>query len=477
MKKLFKELSESYYGQWLLYGIGSLFSVSVFPAFSLGWICLNIVVFHFINTMSIVLHELGHAIAAICVGMEVIGITIGHGKTIFEFQLFEITWQIKQVPLVGVTSILGKSTYFYRLREFIISLFGPLTNLMLILLVLKFPKEFVTFNPPDFYVFPGIILCIVNVVMFADIFAPRHINIDGNRMPNDSLRMLTLPFLSTKDVKKEVAHSWLFDGCKSESGGNYQQAIESFSKAIQYNQDCFQACQRRGNAYRALKDDGQAIYNYQQAIDLVSKTINLEQLNAANYYSRALIYHDWMKIDTGRRGNAIEDLTKAISIDPSNNSFYFIRAALYCYSGCECQAIEDFTTVIKLKPDADAYYNRGVTYYQAKNYQSAVEDLDIVINLDGNNISAYYGRGNARYELQDQIGSFEDYDRAKFLSSSITITDGDEHGFYARSIAYIRLENRVRAIEDLQMAESLCLEHVNTSLLKQIREELEKIST
>jgi tetratricopeptide (TPR) repeat protein/Zn-dependent protease len=477
MSKLFKEISESNYGKWLLYGIGGLVSVSVFPTFSLGWICLNIVIFHLFNTMSIVCHELGHAIAAICVRAEVIEITIGHGKIISEFQFFGILWKIKQVPLGGATYILRKSTCLYRSREFIISLSGPLTNLIIIWLVLKFPKEFITFNPPDFYVFPGIILCLVNVIMFADIFYPRHINIDGNQVPNDSLRMLTLPFLSTKNVKKEVIQSWIFDGYKSESSGNYPQAIESFTKAIQYNTEYFQSYQRRGNAYRMMKDDRNAIDDYEQAIDCVSKTINLEQLNSANYYSRALIYHDWMKVDVSKLENAIEDLTKAIDIDRSNNSFYYIRAALYCYSGCECQAIEDFTTVIKLKPDADAYYNRGVTYYQAKNYQSAIEDLGMVINLDGNNISAYYGRGNARYELQDKIGAFEDYDRCKFLSSSVTITSGDEHGFYARGIAYIRLGNRVKAIKDLQMAESFCLEHVNTSLLKQIREELEKIST
>lgn len=182
-----------------------------------------------------------------------------------------------------------------------------------------------------------------------------------------------------------------------------------------------------------------------------------------------------MKIDSTQAQNAIEDLTKAIELNPTNKSFYLIRAAIYCYSSLESQAIDDFTKVIQLEPDADAYYNRGVSYYQFKKYQSAIEDLDVAINIDNNSISAYYSRGNAKYELQDQIGAFEDYDRAKFLSYSATIIPEDEHGFYARGIAYIRLGNRDKAIEDLQMAESLCLEHVNTSLVKQIREEVEKI--
>jgi tetratricopeptide (TPR) repeat protein len=335
MNKLFKEISESKYGEWVLYAIGGLVSVSIFPKFSLSWLWLNIVIFYFIK--------------------------------------------------------------------------------------------------------------------------------------------LKIPFLSTREVAEEISTSWLFDGYKWECVGNDRQAIDSFTKAIQYHPDYFQSYQRRGNAYRKIKEDRQAIDDYQQAIDIISKTIKLEQLNAANYYSRALIYHDWMKIDASRMENAIENLTKAIDIDSTNNSFYFLRAVIYCYSGCEQEAIEDFTTIIKLRPTSNAYYNRGVSYYQSNNYQSAIEDLDMVINLDGSNISAYYVRGNARYELQDKIGAFEDYDRAKFLNSSITMPSGDEDGFYARGIAYIRLGNRVKAIEDFQMAESLCLEYRNTSLLKQIREEHKNI--
>jgi tetratricopeptide (TPR) repeat protein len=477
MNKLFKEISESKYGEWVLYAVGGVVSVSIFPKFSLGWLWLNIVVFYFINTISIVLHELGHAVAALLVGMEVTEIVIGYGKDIFDIRLFGIDWKIKQFPTCGAVYVLGRSTFLYRSRMFLISLFGPLTNLILVWLVLELPREFMTIGSPKIYIFPGIILCFANIYLVGISLFPRHVNMYGGWGPTDGLRMLQLPLLSTKEVGEEISKSWLIDGYNLECAGNDRQAIDSFSKAIQYNPDYFQSYHRRGNAYRKIKDARQAIHDYQQAIDLIGKGIKLERLNAANYYSRALIYHDWMKIDPSRMENAIKDSTKAIDIDSSNNSFYFLRAVIYCYSGCEGEAIEDFTTIIKLRPTPNAYYNRGVSYYHSNNYQSAIEDLDMVINLDGNNISAYYIRGNARYEIQDKIGAFEDYDRAKFLNSSTTIASGDEDGFYARGIAYIRSGNKVKAIEDLQMAESICLEHGHTSLLKQIRKELEKTSS
>ena len=477
MIKLFKEISQSYYGQWLLYGVGGLVSVVFFPSFSLGWICLNIIIFYFINIISIIFHELGHAIAALCLGMDVNKIVIGSGENILEFQIFGIPWEIKQVPFGGATYILCKSTYFYRLRSFIVSLFGPLTNLILVLLTLKFPKEFITFNPPDVYVFPGIILCVRNAIYAIENLLPQYIDCDGSRVPNDGLRMRTLPSLSTKEVAEEVAGYWLFDGYDLALNGNYHKAIESFGQALHHNPDCFEACQRRGNVYRSMKDDQGASENYQQAINILDHKIELEHLNSAYYYSRGLVYIDWMRMEANQSSNAITDLTKAIEIDPSNKSFYCARAAVYCYSGFETQAIKDFTRIIEIKSDGDAYYNRGAIHCQFKNYQAAVEDLDLAIKLDSNSVSAYYNRGNAKYELQDKLGAFEDYDRAKFLSLNGAVMSEDEHGFYARGIAHIRLKNEANAVKDFQKAENLCLEHGNTSLLKQIRSGIEKIST
>ena len=477
MNKLFKQISQSYYGQWLLYGTGGLVSVAMFPSFSLGWICLNIIIFYFINIISIIFHELGHAIAALCLGMEVNKIVIGSGENILEFQILGIPWKIKQVPFGGAAYILCKSTYLYRSRSFIVSLFGPLTNLMLVLLTLKFPKEFITFNPPDVYIFPGIILCVGNTIFVIKSLLPQYVDFDGSRVPNDGLRMWTLPSLSTKKVSEEVAGYWLFDGYNLALNDNYQKAIKSFGQALHHKPDYFDAYQRRGNVCRSIKDDRQAVGNYQQAINILDQKAELEHLNPAHYYSRGLVYIDWMIIDANQSPKAITALTQAIDLDPRNKSFYCARASVYCCSGFETQAVKDFTRIIEIQPDGDAYYNRGAIHCQCKNYHAAIEDLDLAIKLDSNSVSAYYNRGNAKYELEDKSGAFQDYDRAKFLSSTGAVIDEDEYGFYARGIAHIRLKNEANAIKDFQKAETLCLEHGNTSLLKQIRSEIEKIST
>ena len=476
MSKLLKQIWENY-GDWISSLTIGLVLAIVFPNSSIGWICLNLVLFHLICAISIVPHELGHAIATYCVGMQVTEITIGSGKTIFEFQLFGTPWKIKQVPVGGMTYILMTSTHFYRLRMFVIALFGPLANFSLICLALQFPTNFIVAHLPGIYIFPGIVFCISNAILVIINLSPKYLNIDGVRVPNDGLLMLTAPFISTKEIGAEVARSWLTNGERWERRGNYPKAIASFSKAIQYDPGDFRAYQSNGNAYRSIKDDRLAIDNYQQAIDRLSYSIKLEHRNPDYYYSRANVYYDWRKLDPAKSIKAIEDLTVAIDIDPHQQYFYYLRAAIYCYSACEAKAIEDFTKIIHLAPDANAYYNRGVTYYQAKDYRAAIEDLTVAIDLDGNNSSSYYNRGNAKYKLQYKLGAFEDYNLAKVASSNEDIISKDEHNFYARGIADIWLGNKIGAIDNFERAVALCLEYGNTSLLQRSRAELAQITS
>jgi tetratricopeptide (TPR) repeat protein len=468
MGNFFGAISKSDYWPCICALVGLVFVV-VQPSYWLGWVFLNIFLYQLISVLIIIPHELGHAIATRFVGMKVIKIIIGSGRTVFTLQLLGILWEVKRFPIGGRTLFSGESTHFYRLRLFLIILCGPLTNFFLILLALQLPQEFILKNPPGTYLFPGIIFYTVNALIVVNNLFPHYIYIDKIKIPNDGLQMLTIPFLSKQEIVQRVALSYVLDGLDWEHRGNYKQAIESFSEAIRKNPACVQAYQRRGNAYQAISD-------YQKAVENFNQVIKLEPQNATSYFFRGFAYYHWQRIDSTKFQNVIEDFSQAIYIEPNVEFFYNIRGASYSYFDNDMQAIEDFTKVIQLNANTISYYNRGVIYYQLKNYQAALEDFDRAINIDSKNISAYYGRGNVRYELQDKPGAFQDYDKAKSLSLSKTIISEDGHGFYARGIACIRLRDKVGAMKDFQIAEALCLEHGNTNLLQQIREEVKKIS-
>jgi tetratricopeptide (TPR) repeat protein len=430
---------------------------------------LNILIFYLISILMIIPHELGHAVVAYLLGMKIIKIVIGRGRTLAAFQFIGMFWEINQFPTIGMTVFSERSTRFYRLRLFLVIIFGPLTHFLMILVARQFPQDSFLSYFPEIYIFPGLIFYIVNVLMIFNNLFPRFVKSEEKVIPNDGLQILKLPFLSNQEIIQRVTLSYIREGQEWNSRGNYKKSLKIFSQIIQEYSTCMQAYVNRGFIYQSMGD-------HQKAVEDFNQWIKLEPGNFNAYLHRGNAYYKWRKLDATKLQNAIEDFSKAIQIDPSNMFPYEIRAFIYCYLGDEIKAIKDFTKVVQLNPTTNAYYNRGVTYYQCMNYQASLGDFSQAIEIDPQNISAYYGRGNSKYELDDKVGAFQDYNVAKTLGLHAEIVSEDEHGFYAKGIAYTRLEDRAKAMQSFQKAEKLCLENINAKLLERIREHIKIIS-
>ena len=100
----------------------------------------------------------------------------------------------------------------------------------------------------------------------------------------------------------------------------------------------------------------------------------------------------------------IEDLNRAIAINPNSADAYYDRAILWEKQGDWPQAIADFSQTIKLNPqDTQAISNRGNAYAQQNNFTQAIADFNRVIELNPQDADAYYNRGLAL----DALGPFQ----------------------------------------------------------------------
>lgn len=90
---------------------------------------------------------------------------------------------------------------------------------------------------------------------------------------------------------------------------------------------------------------------------------------------------------------SIEDNTKAIELNPKNDTAYNIRG----HYRDDSSSIKDFNKAIDLNPSyAEAYYNRGMYYYHFNKYKEAIENYNKVIELNPKNEYAYLFRGYAK---------------------------------------------------------------------------------
>ena len=111
--------------------------------------------------------------------------------------------------------------------------------------------------------------------------------------------------------------------------------------------------------------------NFNRAINMYSRAIRIKPDYAAAFNNRSIAYSS---IDLIK---AIADLTEAIRIRPFEAIYYFNRGQKYSALGEHEEAIGDFSEAIRLRPDLiKALLFRGLTYLSAGDKDKAKADFD-----------------------------------------------------------------------------------------------------
>ena len=119
------------------------------------------------------------------------------------------------------------------------------------------------------------------------------------------------------------------------------------------------------------------------------------------------------------------------------------------------QAINKFTRALTLDPNhTDAYVWRSDAYIQLGQYQQTIEDCTQIISIDPDNIPAYVRLGFARLSLEEYQQSLEDSNRAISLIS-LTFNQTDTNSWLSQAYAqqgdaHQSLGNSNEAIENYQ---------------------------
>jgi tetratricopeptide (TPR) repeat protein len=134
--------------------------------------------------------------------------------------------------------------------------------------------------------------------------------------------------------------------------GNYKQAIDDCSRAIEIKPGYADAYINRGVAYYGLS-------NYKQAIEDYDRGIEIKQGNAYSYYNRGNAY-----AGLGNYRQAIEDYDRAIEIKPGYAVAYINRSIAYVSLGNNNLAVNDLTTAAKLGDERakDSLRRQGISW-------------------------------------------------------------------------------------------------------------------
>ena len=162
----------------------------------------------------------------------------------------------------------------------------------------------------------------------------------------------------------ESAYAEFYAGLTHYSKGEYNKAMERFSRAIELNPQLSVAYNNRGSAYAKKGEYDRAIQDYDRAIEL-------DPSDADAYYNRGLAY-----MYIGDHDRAIRDCNSAIELDPNSPTIHLSRGLAYFFKGDYHSSIQNYSRAIALDPsDALAYYNRGLSWLCLEEWEKAESDL------------------------------------------------------------------------------------------------------
>jgi len=155
----------------------------------------------------------------------------------------------------------------------------------------------------------------------------------------------------------------------------------------------------------AMKDMGPG--NYQKAIEGFTKAIAIWPQLTDGYVERAIAQHYLSQDD-----RAMADLDQALQIDANSASAHLVRGQIFRDRHNAQGAMDEFTKSIQAQPGLDAYYERGQIYESQGEHAKAIADYDQAIAYLRYAPHVYRARAYAKANMGDAEGAKADRELA-----------------------------------------------------------------
>lgn len=166
-------------------------------------------------------------------------------------------------------------------------------------------------------------------------------------------------------------------------------------------------------------------------------------------YTNAFLNRGNIFFDAGNDDLALADYN--VVLDATENAkAYSARGAIFAKRKQYDSAIEDMNKAVKLDGYfTDAYSNRALTYLEMGRFDEAIADCSSILKMTPNRADMYELRAYIKARKGDHQAAIIDFDR------SIQLDGGRAAFYFNRGLSYRALENKTLALKDFQRASSM----------------------
>jgi tetratricopeptide (TPR) repeat protein len=147
---------------------------------------------------------------------------------------------------------------------------------------------------------------------------------------------------------------------------------------------------------------------------------------------------------------AVDDLTKALSIDPKFLPALWPRAIAYVRLSKDKEGYADVDRLIALAPNSPLSYRILDRYfYLANKQEQCLQDLTQRIKKTPNNVNLFVARAHVNFILEHLEAAIKDY------SDAIKIKPACAEAYAGRGEVFLSMKNMKNALDDLSQAHKL----------------------
>ncbi|HEY5001647.1 MAG TPA: tetratricopeptide repeat protein, partial [Ktedonobacteraceae bacterium] len=246
--------------------------------------------------------------------------------------------------------------------------------------------------------------------------------------------LTTSPTSTHPKPQKKKGH-WLDEALAHHQAKRYQEALQAYERAIQFNRSDTQAYHGKGDILWYLNHYEEALAAYQMAVSLAPNNAGFyrkqgDLLSTLHRYEEALnSYERATQLDPHDadayigKGNVLTELAYweqalaayklALHYDPSNAHCFVSEGNAFWKLNRYEEALTAYERAIQLASDnAAAHYGKGVVLQEMQSYKGALIAYEQAIQLDSTNALAYHGKGNTLSQLKRYEEALAAYDQA-----------------------------------------------------------------
>lgn len=229
-----------------------------------------------------------------------------------------------------------------------------------------------------------------------------------------------------------ITDAYVLRGMSRQNLGRAKEAIEDYDKALSMQPDNWDLNFKRALAQESIKDYDGAMASYS---DIIKRQSSFD----ASYIGRARL-----NLTLKDTISALDDINKAININPNSVNAYIIRADISINQQHNYkEALADMNKAIKLQPrQIGLFINRAFLRYKLDDYFGAMSDYDYALQLDPLNITALFNRSVLRMEVRDYNNALDD------LNQIIALNPTNYRALFNRASVHTQLRQYKQALAD-----------------------------